>query len=176
MVLGRSVPPERSATAQALHSALVRGCRRVDDAADRVLFARLGDQAFLAMAVSAGWRCFWWGRCGGWDGSRRTDALSSPARILQHPAHSRGHRPAVVRADHSNLLGVTGINGGDLLRSYQRRDGQTRDPNVGHHDIARQPRFSALVIISTNKSGGPVGLSGAATTSAGRRWRTGRSV
>ena len=54
MVLSRSVPPERSATAQSLHSALGQGVPGgLMMLLTGFLFARYGNAAFLAMAVCA---------------------------------------------------------------------------------------------------------------------------
>jgi PPP family 3-phenylpropionic acid transporter len=54
MVLSRSVPPERSATAQALHSALGQGVPGgLMMLLTGFLFARFGNEAFLAMALCA---------------------------------------------------------------------------------------------------------------------------
>ena len=59
MVLSRSVPPERAATAQALHSALGHGVPNgLMMLLTGFLYARLGERAFLAMAVSAGLALF----------------------------------------------------------------------------------------------------------------------
>jgi len=55
MVLSRSVPPERAATAQALHSALGQGVPNgLMVLLTGFLYARMGGYAFLAMAVCAG--------------------------------------------------------------------------------------------------------------------------
>jgi PPP family 3-phenylpropionic acid transporter len=55
MLLSRTIPPERSATAQALHSALGQGVPNgVMMLVTGVLYARFGGKAFLAMAVMAG--------------------------------------------------------------------------------------------------------------------------
>jgi PPP family 3-phenylpropionic acid transporter len=55
MVLGRSVPPERSATAQALHSALGQGVPNgLMMLLTGFLYSRFGGHAFLAMALGAG--------------------------------------------------------------------------------------------------------------------------
>jgi PPP family 3-phenylpropionic acid transporter len=54
MVLSRSIPPERSATAQALHSALGQGVPNgLMMLMSGFLFARFGDRTFMVMAVSA---------------------------------------------------------------------------------------------------------------------------
>jgi PPP family 3-phenylpropionic acid transporter len=59
MVLSRAVPPERSATAQSLHSALGQGVPNgLMMLATGFLFAHFGARAFLAMAVSAGLALF----------------------------------------------------------------------------------------------------------------------
>jgi MFS transporter, PPP family, 3-phenylpropionic acid transporter len=59
MVLSRSVPPERSATAQALHSALGQGVPGgVMMLLTGFLYARWGGHAFLAMAVCSGLALF----------------------------------------------------------------------------------------------------------------------
>ena len=55
MLLSRTIPPERSATAQALHSALGQGVPNgVMMLVTGALYARFGGRAFLAMAVLAG--------------------------------------------------------------------------------------------------------------------------
>ena len=55
MLLSRSVPPERAATAQALHSALGQGVPNgLMVLLTGVLYARMGGYAFLAMAFSSG--------------------------------------------------------------------------------------------------------------------------
>jgi PPP family 3-phenylpropionic acid transporter len=55
MLLSRTIPPARSATAQALHSALGQGVPNgVMMLVTGVLYARFGGKAFLAMAVLAG--------------------------------------------------------------------------------------------------------------------------
>jgi len=55
MVLSRSIPPERSATAQALHSALGQGVPNgLMMLLTGFLYARFGGHAFLAMAVCSG--------------------------------------------------------------------------------------------------------------------------
>jgi len=59
MVLSRTMPPERSATAQALHSALGQGVPNgVMMLLTGFLYARFGGHAFLAMAVCAGLALF----------------------------------------------------------------------------------------------------------------------
>ena len=53
MVLSRTVPPERAATAQALHSALGQGVPNgLMMLLTGFLYARVGGQVFLAMAVA----------------------------------------------------------------------------------------------------------------------------
>jgi PPP family 3-phenylpropionic acid transporter len=55
MLLSRSVPPERAATAQALHSALGQGVPNgLMVLLTGILYARMGGSAFLAMAVVSG--------------------------------------------------------------------------------------------------------------------------
>jgi PPP family 3-phenylpropionic acid transporter len=55
MVLSRTMPPERSATAQSLHSALGQGVPNgLMMLVTGFLFARFGAKAFLAMAVCSG--------------------------------------------------------------------------------------------------------------------------
>jgi PPP family 3-phenylpropionic acid transporter len=55
MLLSRTIPPERSATAQALHSALGQGVPNgVMMLVTGALYARFGGRAFLAMAVISG--------------------------------------------------------------------------------------------------------------------------
>jgi PPP family 3-phenylpropionic acid transporter len=55
ILLSRAVPPERSATAQALHSALGQGVPNgLMMLLTGVLYARFGGRAFWAMAVTAG--------------------------------------------------------------------------------------------------------------------------
>jgi PPP family 3-phenylpropionic acid transporter len=55
MLLSRSVPPERAATAQALHSALGQGVPNgLMVLLTGFLYARMGGYAFVAMAVCAG--------------------------------------------------------------------------------------------------------------------------
>ncbi len=55
MLLSRTVPPERAATAQALHSALGQGVPNgLMMLLTGFLYARVGGHVFLAMAVSAG--------------------------------------------------------------------------------------------------------------------------
>jgi PPP family 3-phenylpropionic acid transporter len=55
MLLSRTIPPARSATAQALHSALGQGVPNgVMMLVTGVLYARFGGKAFLAMAVLSG--------------------------------------------------------------------------------------------------------------------------
>jgi PPP family 3-phenylpropionic acid transporter len=55
LVLSRSVPPERAATAQALHAALGYGAPSgLLVLLAGVLYARLGGPAFLAMAAIGG--------------------------------------------------------------------------------------------------------------------------
>jgi PPP family 3-phenylpropionic acid transporter len=59
MVLSRTMPPDRSATAQALHSALGQGVPNgVMMLLTGFLYARFGGHAFLAMAVCAGLALF----------------------------------------------------------------------------------------------------------------------
>ena len=59
MLLSRFVPPERAATAQALHSALGQGVPNgLMMLLTGFLYARYGGFAFLAMAVCAGFSLF----------------------------------------------------------------------------------------------------------------------
>jgi hypothetical protein len=73
-------------------------------------------------------------------------------------------------------LCISGIHRGDLRWAHDRWGGETSGAEIRNATSPGQPRFSALVIMTSHNRPCAVSISPAATTSPGRRCRTGRSV
>ena len=140
---------------------------------------RLGDGAFRASAQSLGCRDRHRGvrsQSGSGLWRRRhflPDASSAPLRMplrqdATTPRSTWGNVPSRSASRASTVAIFAGHTIDGAGSPAERRSEMPRSP--------RQPRFSALVIMTSYNRPCALSISPAATTSAGRRCRTGRSV
>ena len=95
-------------------------------------------------------------------------------RDAQDAAESGCNRITIGIRQCTEPLRVSGVHHGDLGGARDRRSGQTGGAEIRHALIVGLPRFWALAIMTGHNRPFAASISSAATTSPGRRCRTGR--